>query len=127
MTAYAVARLMSVNMGDEIRTYLTKIDTTLAPFRGQFIVHGGPKVELEGSWPEDLIVIAFPDLATARAWYDSPAYREILPLRTGNASGNVILIEGVNPDHKAADILELPIRARSYGNYGNYGVSALNE
>ncbi|MBS1166214.1 MAG: hypothetical protein H6R00_2239 [Proteobacteria bacterium] len=105
MAAFAVARLTDVKMGPEIVTYLTRIDATLAPFEGRFIIHGGPKIELEGSWPDDLIVIAFPDLATARAWYDSPAYRAILPLRTGNSSGVAILIDGVDPDHKATDIL----------------------
>lgn len=105
MTAYAVARLTSVTMGPDIRTYLEKIDATLAPFKGRFLVHGGPKIELEGAWPGDLIVIGFPDLAAARAWYGSPAYRKILPLRTNNSTGDVILIEGVDPDHKATDIL----------------------
>lgn len=105
MTAYAIARLKDVRMGDEIKTYLARIDATLAPFGGQFIIHGGPKIELEGSWPEDVIVIAFPDLTKARSWYHSAAYQEILALRTGNSSGDVILIEGVDLDHKAMDIL----------------------
>jgi uncharacterized protein (DUF1330 family) len=105
MTAYAIARLRNVNVGPDIAAYLARIDATLAPFQGQFIIHGGPKIELEGSWPEDLIAIAFPDLARARAWYASPAYQEILALRTRNSSGDVILIEGVGPDHKATDIL----------------------
>lgn len=105
MTAYAMARLTGVTMGPDIRTYLERIDATLSPFEGRFLVHGGPKIELEGAWPDDLIVIAFPDLATARAWYGSPAYREILPLRTRSSTGDVILIEGVDPDHRATDIL----------------------
>jgi Domain of unknown function (DUF1330) len=35
----------------------------------------------------------------ARTWYKSPAYREILHLRTDHGVGDVILIEGVGPDH----------------------------
>ena len=105
MTAFAVARLTGVKMGPEIVTYLREIDATLAPFDGKFIIHGGAKIELEGTWPDDLIVIAFPSLAAARAWYDSPSYREILPLRTNNSSGVAMLIDGVDPDHKAWDIL----------------------
>lgn len=108
MTAFAVARLRDVRMGPEIRTYLERIDATLAPFAGRFLVHGGPKITLEGAWPEDLVVIAFPDLDRARAWYDSPAYREILPLRTGQSNGDVVLVEGVGHDHAATDILAAP-------------------
>ena len=34
------------------------------------------------------MVIGFPDPDAARAWYDSPAYQEILPLRTRNSTGH---------------------------------------
>jgi uncharacterized protein (DUF1330 family) len=105
MTAYAIGRLRDVTVGTEIKAYLASIDGTLAPFEGQFIIHGGARTVLEGEWAEDLIVIAFPDLAHARNWYESPAYQRILALRTGNSSGDVILIEGVAPGHKAADVL----------------------
>ena len=33
----------------------------------------------------------------ARAWYESPAYQEILHLRTDHLVGDVILVEGVGP------------------------------
>ena len=105
MSTYAVGHLHDVNVGPDIVEYLRRIDDTLAPFGGRFIIHGGPVTRLEGSWSGDLIVIAFPDKNSARAWYESPAYRQILPLRTGNAQGDVFLIEGVDLDHKATDIL----------------------
>ncbi len=38
-------------------------------------------------------------LRQARTWYKSPAYQEILHLRTDHGVGDVILIEGVGPDH----------------------------
>ncbi|PTB19291.1 DUF1330 domain-containing protein [Trinickia symbiotica] len=105
MTSYAVARLRDVRTGAEIKAYLASIDDTLAPFEGQFVIHGGERTVLEGEWTEDLIVIAFPDLAHARGWYESPAYQRILAFRTANSSGDVILIEGVPPDHQATDVL----------------------
>ena len=105
MTAYAIARLSDVKLGPEIKRYLAGIDETLAPFGGQFIIHGGERTVLEGQWTEDLIVIAFSHLTHARGWYESAAYQRILGLRTGNSSGDVILIDGVPPNHKATDIL----------------------
>ena len=105
MNAYAIASLRNVRVGTEIHAYLSAIDATLAPFDGRFIIHGGPKTELEGSWPGDLVAIAFPDLASARSWYVSPAYQAILRLRTDNAVCDEILIEGVDADHKATDVL----------------------
>ena len=72
MTAYAVAHLRKVALGPAIIAYLEQIDATLAPFGGRFLVHGGTKTQLEGSWPGDLIVIGFPDRAAALGWYDPP-------------------------------------------------------
>lgn len=64
--AYAVALLYDVEVGPAIRAYLERIDATLAPFGGRFVIHGGAVTELEGTWPGDLIVIEFPDGAAAR-------------------------------------------------------------
>lgn len=105
MTAYAVADLHRVEMGPAIVEYLEKIDATLAPYGGRYIIHGGRKTVLEGDWAGDLIVIAFPDRASAAAWYASPAYQAIKPLRTNHSEGDVVLVEGVGADHRATDIL----------------------
>ena len=105
MTAYAIGHLHDVDLGADIVDYLKRIDETLAPFGGRFIIHGGPATVVEGSWSGDLIVIAFPDMGNARAWYDSPAYRRILRLRTDNSRGDVFFIGGVSADHKATDVL----------------------
>lgn len=105
MTSYAIGHLRNVKMGSDIVAYLKTIDATLAPFQGRFIIHGGQKEQLEGHFPDDVVVIAFPDLQAARAWYGSPAYQAILPRRTGNSQGDVFLIDGVDEDHRATDIL----------------------
>jgi len=105
MTSYAIAVLRNVEMGSDIVSYLKAIDSTLAPFGGHFIIHGGEREALEGTFPDDLIVVAFPDRHAARAWYDSPAYRAILPMRRSSSQGDVFLIDGVTRDHRATDVL----------------------
>lgn len=105
MTAYAVAVLHDVSFGPDIVRYLEQIDATLAPFGGRFLVHGGAKTVLEGDFPGDLIVISFPNRERAVAWYGSPAYQSILPLRLAHAAGPVVLVDGVSDDHRATDIL----------------------
>ncbi|MDQ0473484.1 DUF1330 domain-containing protein [Labrys wisconsinensis] len=105
MTSYAIAHLRQVALGPAIVEYLQRIDATLAPFRGRFIVHGGAVERLEGDWSGDLIMIAFPDRDHARRWYASPAYQAILPLRTQNSVGDVIFVDGVPEDHRATDVL----------------------
>ena len=105
MPAYAVAHMRQVTMGQPIVEYLERIDATLVPFGGRFIVHGGDVEVLEGSWPGALIVIEFPDQGQVRAWYDSQAYREIVALRTDNSQSDVIVAEGVDAGHRATDVL----------------------
>lgn len=105
MPAFAIGHLTAVSMGPEIAQYLERIDATLAPFQGRFRVHGAQAECVEGQWAGDIIVIEFPDMEKARAWYRSDAYTAILPLRSRNSTGNIILIEGVPGDHKATDIL----------------------
>lgn len=105
MTAYAIALLQDVTMGPEIVEYLEKIDATLVPYGGYYLIHGGATQVLEGSWQGDTIMLGFPDLEQAQAWYHSEAYRRTLPLRTANAMGDVILVEGVPEGHRGVNIL----------------------
>lgn len=105
MTAYAIARLTDVRLGAEITTYLEDFDATLAPFEGRYLVHGGPARVVEGEFAGDIVVLEFPDRARLDAWYASDAYRAILPLRTRNAVSHVVFVDGVEPGHRAADVL----------------------
>jgi uncharacterized protein (DUF1330 family) len=50
-------------------------------------------------------VIAFPTRGEAQGWYGSPAYREILPLRLEHSTGTAFLVDGVEADHRATDVL----------------------
>jgi uncharacterized protein (DUF1330 family) len=105
MSAYAVAHMRQVTMGPAVVEYLQRIDATLAPFGGRFIVHGGLPEVLEGSWDGFLIVIEFPDHTQASGWYQSDAYRAIAALRTDNSRSDIILVDVVGADHRATDVL----------------------
>lgn len=105
MSTFAVAHLREVRMGPPIVEYLQRIDATLAPFQGRFVVHGDKGETIEGDWPGFLIVIEFPDRGQARAWYESEAYQDILPLRLENALGSVIFVDRVAANHRATDVL----------------------
>jgi uncharacterized protein (DUF1330 family) len=82
--------------------YIERIQSTLDPYGGRFIVHGATVEVIEGPWPGTVVIIEFPDIERARAWYDSPPYREILPLRTRHIEGETILVDGVPPSYDPA-------------------------
>ncbi|WP_434595610.1 DUF1330 domain-containing protein [Streptomyces sp. A5-4] len=102
MSAYAVGHLKPAAQHEEIFEYMERIQATLDLFGGHFLVHGTEVEVREGDWPGYLVVIGFPDLEQARAWYDSDAYQEIVPLRTRHITGAVVLADGVAPGYDAA-------------------------
>lgn len=103
MPAYAIAHLRSVQVGPEIVEYLHRIDATLEPFGGRFLIHGGEIEVREDEFPGTLVVIEFPDRERATSWYESPAYQAILPLRTEHSDGTAFIVDGVKPGHRAPD------------------------
>ena len=105
LPAYAFALLRDVKLNAEIADYIMRIDATLAPFGGAFIIHGGQTEVVEGDWNSTLVAIRFPDMAHARGWYDSPAYQAILPLRTRNSQGICFVIEGVEAGYQGKQMI----------------------
>jgi uncharacterized protein (DUF1330 family) len=113
MPAYAVARVRTANVAHpEVAEYLRRIQSTLDPYSGRFLVHGGGNLEeVEGSWDSvGLIVLEFPDRESIDAWYRSTAYQEILPLRTRNTEMDIVIADGVGPDYDPASLI--PTRGR---------------
>lgn len=105
MTAYAVAHLTDppATLPDEVLVYMERVQASLDTYGGRFLVHGGEVDIREGTWPGTLVVIEFPELAAAEAWYESPEYAELKPLRTRNVPGNAILVDGVPADYNSAN------------------------
>jgi len=99
MTAYAIAHLREAAPRPEIAEYIERISATFEPYGGRFLVHATQHEVKEGSWPGHVVVIGFPGIAEARGWWESPAYREIAPLRSRHIAGDIILVEGVPQDY----------------------------
>src|SRR5689334_23737318 len=81
------------------QNYAEKVPETLAPFRGGFhyLVRGGKTQPLEGQPPKGIVVIAFDSTEKALAWYNSPAYEAIKPLRQGASVSRMFMAEGLPP------------------------------
>jgi uncharacterized protein (DUF1330 family) len=64
---------------------------------GTFIVRGGELAVLEGDWhPSRLVVLEFPDLEAAKAWYVSEEYEAAKALRAGAANLRMVAVQGVD-------------------------------
>lgn len=63
---------------------------------GRYLVRGGATEVLEGDWrPKRVVVLEFPSLAAAKAFYDSPEYTAARVVRAGAANMDVIAVEGL--------------------------------
>ena len=79
--------------------YAEKVPETLAPFRGSFhyVVRGGKTQALEGQPPKSIVVLAFDSTVKALAWYNSPAYEAIKPIRQAASVSRMFMAEGLPP------------------------------
>ncbi|MBW2268581.1 MAG: DUF1330 domain-containing protein [Deltaproteobacteria bacterium] len=95
MTAYIIARI-DVTDPEKYVGYQERTPAAVAKFGGRFIVRGGNSVTLEG--PEEarrVVVIEFPSLDRAQAFYDSEDYQSAKKFRDGAAEAQFLAIEGV--------------------------------
>lgn len=95
MTAYIVIHV-EVTDSDQYRAYTQLTPAIVAQYGGKFIVRNGPKVTLEG--PEEthrLVILEFPSMQQAQAFYHSPEYAEAKAVRAHAASARFVAIEGV--------------------------------
>jgi len=94
MAAYVIA---DVNVTDPklYEDYKKMVPATVEKYGGRFAVRGGRVDSKEGGWtPARLVVLEFPSMEKARAWYDSPEYAPALALRLKAANAKLILVEG---------------------------------
>jgi uncharacterized protein (DUF1330 family) len=81
-----------------MQKYGEKVPETLAPFDHHYVVRSSKIQALEGEPPKGgVVVIAFDSVEKARAWYDSPAYAAIRPIRQSAAKSRIFIVEGVAP------------------------------
>ena len=95
MPAYVVVQ---VEVEDAVRyeDYKPMVPPSLAPYGGRFLVRGGRVETLEGKWaPKRFVMLEFPSMEEARAWWDSPEYKDAKALRQATAKTQMILLEGV--------------------------------
>lgn len=94
MPTYIIARV-EVTDWTKYREYTQATPAAIARYGGKFIVRGGDILTLEGE-PENrrLVVIEFPSMEQAKAFYNSPEYGAAKKLRVGAAIGQFIAVNG---------------------------------
>jgi uncharacterized protein (DUF1330 family) len=66
-----------------------------ARYGGRPLVVGDANEVVEGSWPAArTVILEFPSIDQARAWYSDPDYQAIIPMRHEAAVSHMLFIEG---------------------------------
>jgi uncharacterized protein (DUF1330 family) len=95
MASYIVA---DIEIADpyEYQTYAKQTAATIERYGGKFVVRGGEPETLEGDWKtKRLVIIEFPSIEQAKAWYNSPEYSAIIGIRHHSAISKMLLVQGV--------------------------------
>lgn len=95
MKAYII---VDVNITNPKRyeDYRKLTPASLVPYDGKFIARGGATETLEGDWaPGRIVVLEFPSMQQAKAWWSSAGYAPAKAIRQSAANTKMIVVEGV--------------------------------
>jgi uncharacterized protein (DUF1330 family) len=91
--AYWIAAI-EITDAAKYKPYVAMVGGILAKYRGRFLVRGGACEVVEGNFRPRIVVIEFPDLATAERCYRSPEYSAAKAVRNSASIGDVVIVEG---------------------------------
>ena len=95
MAAYVVVDLEIVDT-EKFERYRQLVPATIEKYGGRYMARGGKVETLEGSWsPKRFVLLEFPSIDRARAWYDSVEYAEPKALRQSCTRSKIIVVEGM--------------------------------
>ena len=95
MAAYVIVQ---VDVKDPVRyeAYKAMVPPSLTKFGGRFLVRGGKTHTMEGTWaPRRFVIVEFPSVEQAKAWWESPEYAEAKALRQATSDSQLIIAEGL--------------------------------
>ena len=92
-SAYLIANI-KVTDPEQYEKYRVYSSQAIAEFGAEVIVRGGEMEVLEGQAYPRTIVLKFESMTQAKAFYDSPTYRQGRELRKDASEGSIIIVEG---------------------------------
>lgn len=99
MAAYMIGRVTRNRDSAWLGEYVEKIGPLFERHGGRVLCRSLAVEKLEGSEnaPAAMVLVEFPDMAHARAWYNDRDYGPLIRLRQASADTEVELIEWTDP------------------------------
>jgi uncharacterized protein (DUF1330 family) len=94
--AYAILDISEITDAEIFRQLLPKAIASVTSAGGQYIVRTDKITPLSGAPPVRAVVIAFDNVDKAKAWYASPAQKEVNALADRSQKGRSFIAEGMS-------------------------------
>ena len=95
MAAYVVVQI-DIHDSVAYERYKVLAPPSIAAYGGRYLARGGATDPLEGGWdPARLVILEFPTMEAARAWWESAEYAEAKALRHAAAHSQMIAVQGL--------------------------------
>jgi uncharacterized protein (DUF1330 family) len=95
MSAYVIFVRDRITDPEEFKKYGESASAATAGHPVTPLAFYGAIDTLEGQRVDGAVVLEFPTMADARAWYDSPLYQDALQHRLKGAEYRVFIVEGI--------------------------------
>lgn len=95
MAAYIIANV-EVSDRATYEEYRQQVPAVIAAHGGRFLARGGAAEVLEGeTLPHRMVILEFPSMAQARAFYHSPEYQRLVAIRQRASRASLLAVEGI--------------------------------
>ncbi|MDD5492477.1 MAG: DUF1330 domain-containing protein [bacterium] len=95
MSVYMIIEAKEIIDQEQYGEYIKRVPKIVAQFGGKYLARGGQITVACGDWcPSRLIIVEFASMDKYLAWWNSPEYKAIAPLRERSAKTNAIIVEG---------------------------------
>ena len=92
--AYAIVDISEITNDADFKTLLPKTGPANAAFGGQFVARTENIVALDGTPPKRFVIISFDSVDKAKAWYNSPAEKEITTINKRSTRSRTFIVDG---------------------------------
>jgi len=96
MSAFFLFHNKQVRDPAQLAEYKVAVAPVVAAYGGRYRVLGGEPTVVEGDWrPSFLVMIEFPSVERATAWYGSDHYKELKAMRLSAVDSDGVLMTGI--------------------------------
>ncbi len=96
MATYCLFQNLEITDQDKMKKYISKVFPITTSFGGEYVLSGGAVELKEGDWtPTWPVMIKFPTMEQALAWYDAKEYQPLKALRQSAGRFSAVFMEGV--------------------------------